>query len=71
MQTHREEAVVRGDGSLLIDHIPFKAGERVEVILIASPRESAPASKYPWRGKPYRYDNPTDPIGVQDWGSRK
>ena len=36
MEAYRAETTVGKGGELHIDHVPFKAGERVEVIVIAS-----------------------------------
>jgi hypothetical protein len=57
---HRTEAVLTEDGKLLLDHLPFRAGEAVEVIVLPA---SAPAAA---RGH-LRYDRPFDPVAEDDW----
>jgi len=51
--------------------IPFRAGARVEVIV----REQAPRpDQERWqrlRGTVLRYDEPTEPVGVEDWEAMK
>lgn len=70
MQTHRSEAIVREDGTLVLTGTPFRPGERVEVIAVG-PVTGDSAERYPLRGKPYRFDRPTDPVGTDDWEALK
>lgn len=46
--------------------LPFAEGDQLEVVLL---RVSAISTTklYPLRGKPLRYDAPTDPVAVTDW----
>ena len=71
MQAHRTNAVVREDGSVVISQTPFKAGERVDVIVLSNAQAANPGQRYPLRGRPYRYDDPTEPVGVEDWEAMK
>ena len=64
------EATVEQDGMLTLRNVPFRAGERVEVIVLGKapvPEEK----KFPLRGKPYKFDDPYSPVGVQDWDALK
>jgi hypothetical protein len=61
------EAVLSEDGKLLLDHLPFRAGQAVEVIVFPVPR--ATPSSPPLRGTVLRYDQPTDPVAEADWGA--
>jgi hypothetical protein len=63
---HRIEAVLSEDGKLLLDQLPFRAGQRVEVIVL--PATSATPPGHPLRGKLLRYDQPTAPVAEDDWG---
>jgi hypothetical protein len=67
MPAHRIEAVLLEDGKLLLDHLPFRAGQVVEVIVLPSNRPAVPASAL--RGTVLRYDRPTDPVAESDWGA--
>lgn len=68
MEAYRTEATVAQDGTLTLESLPFHAGERVEVIVLASTATKLNDDRYPLRGlTPYRYDRPTDPVGDEDW----
>ncbi|HXG66684.1 MAG TPA: hypothetical protein VNO70_16405 [Blastocatellia bacterium] len=69
MSTYRVETTVDSDGSITLDHLPFQAGDAVEVIIIARSTQSGEQRRYPLRGTVIRYANPTDPVAVEDWGA--
>jgi hypothetical protein len=64
---HRTEAVLQEDGKLLLDNLPFRAGQAVEVIVL--PAATPAAASHPLRGMVLRYDRPTDPVADTDWGA--
>lgn len=64
---HRIEAALSEDGKLLIDHLPFRAGQKVEVIVLPVIRAMAPSPAL--RGTVLRYDQPTAPAAEADWGA--
>jgi hypothetical protein len=55
---HRTEAVLTEDGKLLLDHLPFRAGQAVEVIVLPAPGAALPAQTL--HGAVLGYDQPTD-----------
>lgn len=60
---HRTEVVLSEDGKLVLDRLPFRAGQVVEVIVLtASPMPSL-------RGSVLRYDEPTVPVAESDWSA--
>ena len=61
----RIEAVRSEDGKLSLDHLPFRAGQAVEVIVLPVAR-STPV-RQPLRGSVLRYDRPTEPVAEADW----
>ncbi len=68
MQAHRVEATIDPDGSLKLDHLPFRAGEAVEIIILSRRNEEVVGgNRYPLRGMGVRYDRPFDPVAVEDW----
>ena len=67
MQTYRIETVVSQNRVLTIRGVPFRAGEKVEVIIFSYPRKRERAERYPLRGKPIRYIAPFDSVAENDW----
>jgi hypothetical protein len=66
MQAHRIEAVIQQDGKLVIEDIPFHAGETVEIIILSAVKPQS-EHRYPLRGTVIEYIDPTDPIASDDW----
>lgn len=66
MQAYRFETEVQQNGTLTVKNLPLRAGETVEIIiLVRSP--AAQIARYPLRGLPVQYDQPTTPVVEQDW----
>ncbi len=66
MLAHRIETTIRPDGTVLLDQLPFQAGEAVEIIILAVPAKPKGAV-YPLRGTSIQYDQPTEPVSQDDW----
>jgi hypothetical protein len=64
---HRIETVLSEDGKLALDHLPFRAGQTVEVIVLPVSRVTSPSPAL--RGTVLRYDQPTAPVAEADWGA--
>ena len=64
---HRVETTLQQDGTLTLEHLPFRAGQSVEVIILPRPDKARAADPYPLRGTPFRYDRPTEPVAEEDW----
>ncbi len=67
MQAFRAETTLAEDGKLTLTGLPFHAGDRIEVIVIGTPRSASAASRYPLRGQPVHYQDPTGPVAQEDW----
>jgi hypothetical protein len=78
VHAHESDAVVDGGGSIHVPGVPFAAGKRVRVIVLEEssngPRRHSPQDiqqsqgiRYSLRGMPVRYDQPDEPVGVEDW----
>jgi hypothetical protein len=67
MQAHRTKAIVSENGSLTIERLPFPAGKPVEVVVFPARNPSAAGERYPLRGTPIRFDDPTEPVEESDW----
>ncbi len=64
---YRIEVVLAEDGKLLLDHLPFRAGQVVQVIVLPANRLTPPGQGI--KGAVLRYDRPTDPVAEADWGA--
>jgi hypothetical protein len=69
MNAHRVETIINQDGTLTLRDIPFQAGDAVEVIILERPPKSNGENPYPLRGKPVRYDDPTESVAETEWGA--
>ncbi|AFY34182.1 hypothetical protein [Calothrix sp. PCC 7507] len=75
MNAHKVEAVLTEDGTLMLQGLPFHAGDVVEVIILeaktSQPQEArsnqSEKNLYPMRGQLVRYDDPTEPVALSDW----
>jgi len=66
-QAFRIETTLTQDGTLTLDHLPFQAGETVEVIVLAPVPPPPPQDPYPLRGTPVKYVNMLEPVEELDW----
>jgi hypothetical protein len=67
MQAYRVETTVAQDGTLTLSNLPLRAGEAVEVIILVQPSAMRGHQRYPLRGMPVRYIDPTEPVAPADW----
>jgi len=69
MNAHKMEAVLMENGQLILQNIPFKKGDAVEVIIL---KRSLPESEYisfsHKNQQPYSYDDPFEPAtDIDHW----
>jgi hypothetical protein len=67
MEVYRVETKVSSDGTVLLEKVPFQAGEQVEVIVRAHPETRKDAKRYPLRGTPVRYTDPFESVDLDSW----
>jgi hypothetical protein len=76
MNAHKIEVVLTEDGTLTLQGLPFHAGDAVEVIILSTKTPQQQAQQLPQSGtnlyplhntQPYRYDDPTEPVALEDW----
>lgn len=67
MHAHRLEAIVAENGTVMLKGLPFKAGATVEILVLPCVRRLPDDQRYPLRGTPLQYENPTAPIAETDW----
>jgi hypothetical protein len=67
MGTHRIETTLVKDGTLLLEELPFQAGDSVEVIIVTRVSKAVSENPYPLHGVPILYEDPTKPVAIEDW----
>ncbi len=67
METFWIETIIAQNRVLTIRGVPFRAGEKVEVLILSRRRKLESAVRYPLRGKPIRYDAPFDSVAENEW----
>ena len=70
MNAHRVETVIRRDRTVVLKDLPFGVGERVAVIIFHCTSKRSETDRYPLRGTPIKYLNPTEPVAQEDWSIR-
>jgi hypothetical protein len=67
MQAHRTIVIVSENGSVTIEKLPFPAGKPVEVVVFPAESQSTQGARYPLRGTPIQFVDPTEPVAESDW----
>lgn len=68
MEAYRVETSLTKNRALLLQNLPFSAGERVEVIVLRHNTTNDNQPTYPLRGQPIHYENPFDSVAEGEWG---
>jgi len=71
MQTYWMETIISQNRVLTIRGVPFRAGEKVEVIILSRPPLREGAERYPLRGQSVLYLAPFDGIAENEWNALK
>lgn len=71
MQTFKTSSTIARGGELHLVDLPFEAGEQVEVVVHSTKAPRAGKNRYPLRGLPIRYQDPTAPVAEEDWEATK
>ncbi len=68
MKEVKVRIVVREDGRIVIDDVPVRSGQEIEITLrIPQPGEAT----FPLRGLPVRYVDPFLPVDENDWNASR
>ena len=67
LQAHRIETTLTQDGTLTLEHLPFQAGETVEVIVLPNALPTLSPNPYSLRGISVQYKEPMEPVAEKDW----
>jgi hypothetical protein len=68
MTIYRVEVTVSDEGTLLINNLPFQAGDKVEVVVRSHKPKVAKTNRYPLRGAPIQYLDPFESVAENAWG---
>jgi hypothetical protein len=72
MEAYRTEATLTEDGTITVAPLPFKPGQRVEVIVLPADGRSDGRGHGRLRGTVVRYDDPTGPaIDPDEWEANR
>jgi hypothetical protein len=66
MKAYRLKKQFVEDGVLQLDALPFRAGERVEIIILAPEKDVLPSTSTA-QGMVVEYLYPTEPVANPDW----
>jgi hypothetical protein len=69
VSVHIAEATVDLSGRVVLDHLPFRPGDKVDVVLRS--REDDQSIPKDLTGSVLRYDDPFDPVAEEDWESSR
>jgi hypothetical protein len=70
MNAHKLAATLKQDGTILLEGLPFHAGETVEIIILEQSKveETVLSSNRPLTGSVLRYDDPFEPaVPAEEW----
>lgn len=67
MRAFRLAITLAEDGSLQLNALPFHKGETVEVIVLEQQPVSDGNQPNSLKGSVRRYDDPTEPVALDDW----
>jgi hypothetical protein len=65
MSIHVSETTVDPQGRVVLDHLPFQPGEKVEVVIRS--HEMSQGERSDLKGSVLRYDDPFEPVATDDW----
>ena len=67
LEAYKTDVVVEEDGTVTINNLPFRKGEKLEVILLQRAGRTNLLGPYPLRGEPVRYVDPFENVAEDDW----
>jgi|GEM_PF-651677 hypothetical protein len=70
-QIYRTEKRVPENGVLILDALPFRSHDIVEIIVRLREDKKEQKNRYPMRGRIVRYDEPTEPVAQNEWDALK
>jgi hypothetical protein len=72
VEAYRIEAILAEDGTVTVASLPFKAGQRVEIIVLPMADSGRGRGHERLRGMVERYDDPFEPaVPADDWEANR
>lgn len=68
MNAHRVETVVGQNRTVVLEELPFQAGDAVVVTVSHCSSNCNEKDRYPLRDTPIEYTDPTEPVASGAWG---
>ena len=66
MNAHRIETTLTENGKLSLENLPFKKGDKVEVIILERNSSQIPPNSYPLKETVISYEEPFEPAASPD-----
>ena len=67
MEAYKTDIIVREDGTIVIENLPFQKGQRLEVIFLEQSKAAGNDETYALRGEPIKYSDPFDSVAEDEW----
>ncbi len=71
MDTFRIEKTIPKSRAITISKLPFRAGEKVEIVVKPRKRARGSNKRYPLRGTVIQYTEPFEPVASSDWEAER
>lgn len=70
MNSHRIKAAITENGKLSLQNLPFKKGDKVEIIIRQQKIEIMDSDNFPLQGTVLSYEDPFEPvISPEEWNA--
>ncbi|MEL6441505.1 MAG: hypothetical protein AAFQ80_19915 [Cyanobacteria bacterium J06621_8] len=70
MNSHRIKTAITKNGKLSLQNLPFKKGDKVEIIIRQQNKETIDSESLPLQGTVIRYDDPfKSVISPEEWSA--
>jgi hypothetical protein len=69
MEGHRIEATLEHDGTLTLEHLPFHAGDTVQITIVGKDESPTSVERRKLRGMPVTLVDPFSPVAEHEWES--
>jgi len=67
VEAHWRETTVGDHGELVLDGLPFKPGQPVEVLVVSKPAGPTLAADGSLRDSVLEFHDPSEPVASNDW----